>query len=208
MLNSDSIVIDAATVLQPQNDSVLLSIASHIYVPGPFTVQTEPTQLQLYVPQIGSAYPMAELNLPGIKIHKNTTIRATNQYTVFENYTSWQSFVHNTIFLNTGGLGLKGKIITKLGKIKEFTLDLDKAIPSNGMFPLLSFSLRVLVSSIDSVPGFLMCSVQDWTSSPVLLLTPRPWSSQPKATVRTLSLMLLCLISLYWLWKSYVETLA
>ncbi|KAI7970704.1 hypothetical protein EIK77_007884 [Talaromyces pinophilus] len=157
LLNSGSIVIDAATVLQPQNDSVLLSIASHIYVPGPFTVQTEPTQGQLYVPQIGSAYPMAQLNLPGMRIHKNTNIRATSQYTVFENYTSWQSFVPDTIFLNTGGLGLKGKIITQLGNIKKFSLD----IPSNGLFLLPSLSLGVLVSSLDSIPGFLMSSIQD-----------------------------------------------
>jgi hypothetical protein len=150
-------VIDAATVLQPHNDSVLLSIASHIYVPGPFTVQTEPTQGQLYVPQIGSAYPMAQLNLPGMRIHKNTNIRATSQYTVFENYTSWQSFVPDTIFLNTGGLGLKGKIITQLGNIKKFSLD----IPSNGLFLLPSLSLGVLVSSLDSIPGFLMSSIQD-----------------------------------------------
>ncbi|PCG89369.1 Protein of unknown function DUF3712 [Penicillium occitanis (nom. inval.)] len=137
LLNSGSIVIDAATVLQPQNDSVLLSIASHIYVPGPFTVQTEPTQGQLYVPQIGSAYPMAQLNLPGMRIHKNTNIRATSQYTVFENYTSWQSFVPDTIFLNTGGLGLKGKIITQLGNIKKFSLD----IPSNGLNQLACFTI-------------------------------------------------------------------
>ncbi|KAF3385974.1 hypothetical protein DPV78_012351 [Talaromyces pinophilus] len=137
LLNSGSIVIDAATVLQPQNDSVLLSIASHIYVPGPFTVQTEPTQGQLYVPQIGSAYPMAQLNLPGMRIHKNTNIRATSQYTVFENYTSWQSFVPDTIFLNTGGLGLKGKIITQLGNIKKFSLD----IPSNRLNQLACFTI-------------------------------------------------------------------
>ncbi|KUL81439.1 hypothetical protein ZTR_09545 [Talaromyces verruculosus] len=141
LLNSGSIVIDAATVLQPQNDSVLLSIASHIYVPGPFTVQTEPTQLQLYVPQIGSVYPMAQLNLPGIRLHKKTNISATSRYTVFENYTSWQCFVHNTIFLNTGGLGLKGKIITQLGSIKKFTLDLDKTVPSNGLNQLAGFTI-------------------------------------------------------------------
>ena len=86
----------------------------------------------MYVPQVGSDYPMAVLNLPAATVHKNTSIGEDGQYTVFENYTSWQNFVHNTIFLNAGGLGLKGKIGTRLGKIKKFTLNLDKTVPSNG----------------------------------------------------------------------------
>lgn len=113
---------------------MILSISSHIYVPGPFTVRTDAEHLQLYVPQTGSDYPMALLNLPATKIHKNTSIGENGQYTVFENYTSWQSFVHNTIFLSAGSLGLKGKVGTQLGKIKKFTLDLDKQVPSNGEF--------------------------------------------------------------------------
>lgn len=134
LLNSGSIVIDSASILQPQNDSILLSIKSHIYVPGPFTVQTEPEHLQMYVPQTGPDYPMAQLNLPGVSIHKNTSIGADNQFTLFDNYTSWQSFVHNTIFLNAGGIGLKGKVTAQLGKIKQFTLNLNKQLPSNGSF--------------------------------------------------------------------------
>lgn len=86
----------------------------------------------MYVPTTGSEYPMALLNLPSAKIHKNTTIGENGQFTPFENYTSWQSFVHNTIFLDDGSLGLKGDVDTRLGKIKEFTLHLDKSIPSRG----------------------------------------------------------------------------
>lgn len=128
---------------------MILSISSHIYIPGPFTVRTDPQQLQLYVPQVGSEYPMALLNLPSTKIHKNTSIGENGQYTVFENYTSWQNFVHNTIFLNAGSLGLKGKVGTRLGSIKKFTLDLDKQVPSNGGFLCsgrLVFLMKLLTS--------------------------------------------------------------
>ncbi|RAO64653.1 uncharacterized protein BHQ10_000665 [Talaromyces amestolkiae] len=141
LLNSGSIVIDSASILQPTNNSVILSIASHIYVPGPFTVHTDEEHLQLYVPQVGSDYPMALLNLPAASVHKNTSIGENGQYTVFENYTSWQNFVHNTIFLSAGSLGLKGKIGTQLGKIKKFTLDLDKQVPSNGLAQFSGFSI-------------------------------------------------------------------
>lgn len=77
---------------------------------------------------------MAVVNLPKVNIHKNTSIGENGQYTPFENYTSWHSFVHNTIFLKGGGIGLKGKISTQLGKIKSFTLNLNKIVPSNGGF--------------------------------------------------------------------------
>lgn len=147
LLNSGSIVIDSASILQPTNNSVILSIASHIYVPGPFTVHTDEEHLQLYVPQVGSDYPMALLNLPAASVHKNTSIGENGQYTVFENYTSWQNFVHNTIFLSAGSLGLKGKIGTQLGKIKKFTLDLDKQVPSNGgFFSVASLTLLKLLT--------------------------------------------------------------
>ncbi|EEA27255.1 conserved hypothetical protein [Talaromyces marneffei ATCC 18224] len=141
LLNSGSIVIDSSSILQPTNNSVILSIASHIYIPGPFTVHTDPQQLQLYIPQVGSEYPMALVNLPAAKIHKNTSIGEDNQYTVFENYTSWNNFVHNTIFLNAGSLGMKGKVVTQLGKIKKFTLDLDKVVPSNGLNQFSGFKI-------------------------------------------------------------------
>lgn len=97
-------------------------------------MHTSAQHLQLFVPQVGSEYPMAELTLPATSIHKNTSLGVLNQYTPFENYTSWQSFVHNTIFLSAGGMGMKGTVGTQLGKIKEFTLNLDKTSPSNGAF--------------------------------------------------------------------------
>lgn len=141
LLNSGKIVIDSASILQPTNTSVIMSIKSHIYVPGPFTVHTDEEHLQMYVPQVGSDYPMAVLNLPAATVHKNTSIGEDGQYTVFENYTSWQNFVHNTIFLNAGGLGLKGKIGTRLGKIKKFTLNLDKTVPSNALNQFNGFTI-------------------------------------------------------------------
>jgi Protein of unknown function (DUF3712) len=92
----------------------------------------------MYVPQTGSQYPMTLLNLPGAKVHKNTTIGETGQYTPFENYTTWQQFVHDTIFLNDGTLGLKGSIVAQLGKIKAFTLNFDKITPAKGLLPSYS----------------------------------------------------------------------
>lgn len=89
---------------------------------------------------------MAPLNLPAAKIHKNTSIGENGQYTVFENYTSWQNFVHNTIFLDAGSLGLKGKVGTQLGKIKKFALELDKAVPSKGGFSIRPFFFAELLT--------------------------------------------------------------
>jgi hypothetical protein len=133
LLNSGSIVIDAASILQPTSTSVMLKISSHVYVPGPFTVKTDPLQLQIFVPQTGSDYPMATLNMPANSIHKNTSMNMDgSQFTPFENYTSWQGFVHNTIFLDDGGLGLKGHVGTQLGQIKKFNLDINKVAPSKG----------------------------------------------------------------------------
>ncbi|OKL63371.1 hypothetical protein UA08_01697 [Talaromyces atroroseus] len=141
LLNRGSIVINNASILQPQNDSVILSISSNIYIPGPFTVNTQPEHLQMYIPQTGSQYPMVQLNLPGAKVHKNTTIEETGQYTPLENYTTWHEFVHDTIFLNDGSLGLKGSVVAQLGKIKSFTLDLNKVAPAKGLNQFSGFSI-------------------------------------------------------------------
>jgi hypothetical protein len=133
LLNSGSIVIDGASILQPTSTSVMLNVQSHVYVPGPFTVHTEPLHLDMFVPQVGSEYPMSVLDLPENKIHKNTSMDTNGTIlTPFVNYTSWQNFVHNTIFLDAGGLGLKGTVPTRLGKIKKFDLDLNKDVPSRG----------------------------------------------------------------------------
>ncbi|KAH8694961.1 hypothetical protein BGW36DRAFT_428860 [Talaromyces proteolyticus] len=142
LLNSGSIVIDFAHILQPTNNSVVLNIGSHVYVPGPFTVSTDPLQLQLYVPEVGSDYPMALLDMPEDRIHKNTSMNTVgNQFTPFMNYTSWHEFVHNTIFLDSGGLGLKGSVRTQLGKIKKFTLDLNKVVPSKALNQFKGFTI-------------------------------------------------------------------
>jgi hypothetical protein len=112
----------------------MLNVQSHVYVPGPFTVHTDPISLDMYVPQVGSEFPMSVLDMPANKIHKNTSMDTNGtMFTPFTNYTSWQNFVHNTIFLDDGGLGLKGTVPTQLGKIKKFDLDLNKVVPSKGL---------------------------------------------------------------------------
>ncbi|CRG86116.1 hypothetical protein PISL3812_03119 [Talaromyces islandicus] len=142
LLNSGSIVIDSASILQPTSESVMLNVQSHVYVPGPFTVSTDPLHLNMFVPQVGADYPMSVLELPSNKIHKNTSMDTNGTlFTPFTNYTSWQNFVHNTIFLDAGGLGLKGTVPTRLGKIKKFDLDLDKSVPSKGLNQFKGFSI-------------------------------------------------------------------
>ncbi|QKX56957.1 uncharacterized protein TRUGW13939_04065 [Talaromyces rugulosus] len=142
LLNSGSIVIDGASILQPTSKTVMLKVESHVYVPGPFTVHTEPLHLNMFVPQVGSEYPMSVLELPENKIHKNTSMDTNGTIlTPFVNYTSWQNFVHNTIFLDAGGLGLKGTVPTRLGKIKKFDLDLDKNVPSKGLNGFKGFTI-------------------------------------------------------------------
>lgn len=142
LLNSGSVVIDGASILEPTNTSVKLNVQSHVYVPGPFTVHTDPLSLDMFVPQVGSEYPMSVLHLPSNKIHKNTSMDTNGTLlTPFTNYTSWQNFVHNTIFLDSGGLGLKGTVPTQLGKIKKFDLDLDKSVSSKGLNQFKGFSI-------------------------------------------------------------------
>lgn len=128
-------MIDSANITQPRNDTVLLAITSNVYIPGPFTVRTDPQVLDMFIPETGSAYPMAKLYLPASWMHKNRSIGTVSpQLTPFTNKTTWQQFVHNTIYLHDGALGLKGTVTTQLGSIKKFNLDLDKSIPSLGEF--------------------------------------------------------------------------
>jgi hypothetical protein len=128
-------VIDSANITQPRNDSVILAMKANVYIPGPFTVHTEPQVLQMYIPQAGSAYPMGTLYLPAATMHKNRSIATENpQFTPFTNKTTWQQFVHNTIYLDKGALGLKGIVTTHLGRIKEFNLNLNMDVPSLGEF--------------------------------------------------------------------------
>ena len=127
-----SIVINSGSLLQPTSNSIVLSLNASIYVPGPFTVHTAPSDLQLYLPPVGSQYPVGTIHLQGETIRGNTSIVIEEQYLPFENYSSWQTFIHNAITFDSGPLGLKGPIFTRLGKIKGFILQLDKWSTSKG----------------------------------------------------------------------------
>jgi hypothetical protein len=147
LLNKGNITITSAQILQPHADNVMLTMTASIYIPGGFTVGTDPSTLEMFVPGSGPIAPFGHLYLPERTIHGNTTTGVTNQLTPILNQTSWQQFVTNTIMLQGGPLGLDGNVHIHLGKLNA-DLTLNKAVWSNGQYPYIC--CLVLLTSLTS----------------------------------------------------------
>ncbi|KAL1850049.1 hypothetical protein Plec18170_007146 [Paecilomyces lecythidis] len=129
VLDSSKLVITEAHILQPRPDSVVLTMLSALNLAG-FSVQMDPMTLSLFVPQLGPS-PFANLYLPATKVHGNTTLGVTNQFTPILNQTSWQGFVDNAVNLGVGVVGMMGKSKIHMGKLQA-NLNMHKEVPSNG----------------------------------------------------------------------------
>lgn len=135
LLNKGTITVESAQILQPRKDNVILTMISSIYIPGGFTVKTDPTTLDMYIPDGGPISPFAQLFLAKNTVHGNTSMGVYNQPTPLLNLSAWQDFVNNTVFLHDGPLGLYGHVNSHLGKLSA-NLTLQKTVHSNGRFDI------------------------------------------------------------------------
>ncbi|KAL1963085.1 hypothetical protein VTN77DRAFT_8731 [Rasamsonia byssochlamydoides] len=140
LLNKGTLTIESAEILQPRADNVVLTMIASIYIPGGFTVKTDPTTLDMYIPGPGPIAPFGQLFLPENTVHGNTSMGVRNQLTPLINQSAWQEFVNNTVFLDNGPLGLYGHIRAHLGKLSA-DLTLQKAVYANALNQFKGFSI-------------------------------------------------------------------
>lgn len=115
--------------MQPRPDSVVLTMLSALNLAG-FSVYMDAMTLGLFVPQVGPS-PFVNLYLPATKVHGNTTLGVSNQFTPIINHTGWQAFVDNAVNLDVGVVGMEGKSTVHMGKLHA-NLNMYKEVPSNG----------------------------------------------------------------------------
>ncbi|GAD98918.1 conserved hypothetical protein [Paecilomyces variotii No. 5] len=139
VLDSSKLVITEAHILQPRPDSVVLTMLSALNLAG-FSVQMDPMTLGLFVPQLGPS-PFANLYLPATKVHGNTTLGVTNQFTPIINQTSWQGFVDNAVNLGVGVVGMEGRSKIHMGKLHA-DLNMHKEVPSNALNQFQGFAIE------------------------------------------------------------------
>ncbi|KAJ9388412.1 hypothetical protein DTO063F5_2743 [Paecilomyces variotii] len=139
VLDKSKLVITEAHIMQPRPDSVVLTMLSALNLAG-FSVYMDAMTLGLFVPQVGPS-PFVNLYLPATKVHGNTTLGVSNQFTPIINHTGWQAFVDNAVNLDVGVVGMEGKSTVHMGKLHA-NLNMYKEVPSNALNQFKGFAIE------------------------------------------------------------------
>lgn len=120
-----------ASVLNPQPDSIQLTLKSALNLKIALPVRIEPIDLDLYVRDYNDNKPWTNVTLDGLTIKGNTTLGVENQHRPLIDQDTWVDYVHSVVFNKESTLSLKGSTNSYLGVLKSHvTMDKDVTSPS------------------------------------------------------------------------------
>lgn len=132
-----------ASVLNPQPDSIQLTLQSALNLKIALPVRIEPINLNLFVRDNGADRPWSNVTIPGMTIKGNTTLGVENMHRPLIDQDTWVDYVHSVVFNKESTLSLKGTTNSYLGVLKsKVTMDKDVTSPSKSIKttqPLYSF---------------------------------------------------------------------
>lgn len=119
-----------AEVMQPTPDTVQMTLAAKVDLKIALGVRIEPVKFYTFVRKYGHEHSWGAIDIPGQTIKGNYTLGVNNQHTPILNSTTWQAFVHDTVFKKETTLSLYGVTYGYLGVLKNhITMDKDVVIP-------------------------------------------------------------------------------
>ncbi|KAJ5682073.1 uncharacterized protein N7477_002013 [Penicillium maclennaniae] len=148
VVNKSDLWVVNADVLQPNPDSVVLTLQSKVDLKLALAARIDPLEFHLFIRKdgFGPDYPYANLPIPGQTIKGNYTLGVTDSFTPILNQTSWREFVREIVFQKETTLSLKGVTNAYLGVLKSHvTLNKDVTIPALNQFSGLSISDATLL---------------------------------------------------------------
>lgn len=131
IVNKSDLWVVNASVLQPNPDSVVLTLLSKVDLKLALPARIEPLEFHLFIreDEFGPDYPYADLPIAGQTIKGNYTLGVTDNFTPILNQTSWREFVREIVFQKETTLSLKGVTNAYLGVLKSHvTLNKDVTV--------------------------------------------------------------------------------
>ncbi|KAJ5145355.1 hypothetical protein N7448_002747 [Penicillium atrosanguineum] len=148
VVNKADLRIVNADVMQPNPDSVMLTLQSKVDLKLALPARIEPLDFHLFIRQdgFGPNYPYADLPIPGQTIRGNYTLGVKDNFTPLLNQTTWKEFVREIVFQKETTLSLKGVTNAYLGVLKSHvTLNKDVTVAALNQFSGLSISDATLL---------------------------------------------------------------
>lgn len=134
VVNKSNLVLVNAAVLNPQPDSVQLTLKSALDLKIALPVRIEPINLNLFVRDRGADKPWTNITLDGMTIKGNTTLGVNDQHRPLIDQDTWVDYVHDVVFKKYSTLSLKGSTNSYLGVLKSHvTMDKDVTSPSKSI---------------------------------------------------------------------------
>ncbi|KAJ6098523.1 hypothetical protein N7467_000058 [Penicillium canescens] len=146
VVNKSNLVVVNAEVMQPTPDTVQMTLAAKVDLKIALGVRIEPVKFYTFVRKYGHENAWGAIDIPGQTIKGNYTLGVNNQHTPILNSTTWQAFVHDTVFKKETILSLYGVTYGYLGVLKNhITMDKDVVIPSLNKFDGFSIADSTLI---------------------------------------------------------------
>jgi hypothetical protein len=131
VVNKSDLWLVNAEVVQPKNDSVILTLKANVDLKLAIPVRIEPVTLNLFEREYGHDHPYAAVDISGQTIKGNHTLGVSDQFTPIQNMTVWEKFVKQVLFQEKTSLAMYGKLTAYLGVLKSHvTMDKDIVAPS------------------------------------------------------------------------------
>ncbi|KAJ6032827.1 uncharacterized protein N7446_008879 [Penicillium canescens] len=146
VVNKSNLVVVNAEVMQPTPDTVQMTLAAKVDLKIALGVRIEPVKFYTFVRKYGHENAWGAIDIPGQTIKGNYTLGVNKQHTPILNSTTWQAFVHDTVFKKETTLSLYGVTYGYLGVLKNhITMDKEVVIPSLNKFDGLSIADSTLI---------------------------------------------------------------
>lgn len=133
-----------------------MTLAAKVNLKLALGVRLDPVIFYTFVRSYGHENAWAAIDIPGQTIKGNYTLGVDNQHTPLLNLTTWETFVHQTVFQKETALSLYGVTNGYLGVLKShIVLNKDVVIPSG--FRLSCFmSSANLSQALNRFEGFFI----------------------------------------------------
>ncbi|CAG8251637.1 unnamed protein product [Penicillium salamii] len=135
VVNKSDLWIVNAEVLNPTPTTVEMTLAAKVNLKLALGVRLDPVIFYTFVRSYGHENSYLQIDIPGQTIKGNYTLGVANQHTPLLNLTTWETFVHQTVFQKETALSLYGVTNGYLGVLKShIVLNKDVMIPTLNKF--------------------------------------------------------------------------
>ncbi|KAL4895635.1 hypothetical protein BDV59DRAFT_211275 [Aspergillus ambiguus] len=139
VIDSASLLLVDASIMQPKPDSVVLTIQTALNLPISLPVRLDSNTLNLFNRDQPGNSTYVKVYSDGQVIHGNTSVGVQNQFTPL-NLDPWTYYLRSVMFSPHAPLSAYGETNVHLGKLKSH-IKIDKDLPQNTLNSFSGFSI-------------------------------------------------------------------